>query len=382
MVHEALLEKKQVKGEEMNKPDRILISFCIPTYNRAELVKRCVKSILEIDSREIEVVVVDNASPDSTEETLKSIDDARISYYKNQTNLGAVMNIVQTIRRARGEWVFLMSDEDAIVRNSVEEIIADLSTGDLSDFAVMMGNVRNYDGTYYYRFENARYSKGDEAVCHVGFSHHYMSGLMISKRHIVAEQLEACSPSDGMYPHVNLLTRAVVKGGAITMDKDMCTVDCYEGRISYVEKPNGQFYFHPNNRFEQFRVFTKIANTSIENPDLRVGMMERLFFQYLEMSTFSWEYVIKTESIRKHFGVDEKTEFDFWTEAKRFSSRAMEYYEEIISDPDIRKRLEDSISKKMLRFRLRRMLVRAPIPEPVKKIVRPAYQKMTRLRAN
>jgi glycosyltransferase involved in cell wall biosynthesis len=369
-----------MKGEALNESGRTLISFCIPTYKRADLVKRCVMSILEIDSPEIEVVVVDNDSPDDTEEIINSIKDDRINYYRNRTNLGAVMNIIETIKKARGEWVFFLSDEDTVEKDSIKEIIANLSTGDYSDIAVMLGNVRNYDGSYYYRYKNAKYSRGDEAICNVGFTHHYMSGVMINKRHIIAKQLEGYTPSDGMYPHINLLTRACVQGGAITVDKDVCTAGCYEGRKSFVEKPNNEFYFQPNNRFEQFKVFSKIANDSIENPDLRIRMLERIFFHYLEAATYSWENVIKTASVRNHFGVEEKIRFDFSAEVKKFHSKATEYYEEIISDPDFRKSLEGSISDKMFRFKLRRMLV--PMPDSFKRIARPVYHKIRDLMAD
>jgi glycosyltransferase involved in cell wall biosynthesis len=364
----------------LNQSGRILISFCIPTYNRADLVMRCVMSILEIDSAAIEVVVVDNDSPDGTEKTIKSIEDARISYYKNPTNLGAVMNIIETIKKAEGEWVFFLSDEDTVEKSSIEEIIVNLSNNDCSDTAVMLGNVRNYDGSYIYRYKNAKYSKGDEAICNVGFTHHYMSGAMVSKRHIDAKELERYAPSDGMYPHINLLTRACVNGGAITFDKDVCTVSCYEGRKSFVEKPNQEFYFHPNNRFEQFKIFTKIANTIIEKPELRIKMLERIYFHYLEAATYSWENVIKTESIRNHFGIDDKIKFDFWTEVEKFNSKATEYYNEIIPDPAVRKRLEQSIQEKMTRFKLRRALV--PIPKPVRNIIGPVIQRILSLKAD
>jgi len=362
----------------MNESGRALISFCIPTYNRAVLVKRCVTSILEIDSANIEVVVIDNASPDATEETIKAIGDRRISYYRNQTNLGAVMNIIETIKKAKGEWVFFLSDEDTVEKGPLEEIITRLSTRDHSEVAVMLGNVRNYDGTYYYRYKNAEYSKGDEAVCNVGFTHHYMSGVMVNKRHIGARELNAYTASDGMYPHINLLTHACVNGSAITIDKDVCTAGSYEGRKSFVEKPNNEFYFHPNNRFEQFKIFAKIANESIKNPELRIKMLERIFFHYLEAATYSWENVLRTESVRDHFGMDDKIKFDFSAEVERYRSKATEYFEEIIPDPDFKKRLEKAISDRMLRFKLRRALM--PVPEPVKKIIRPVYHRIFNLR--
>ena len=42
------------------------ISVIIPTFNRAEMVCRCVQSILDTEWPELEVIVVDDRSPDDT----------------------------------------------------------------------------------------------------------------------------------------------------------------------------------------------------------------------------------------------------------------------------------------------------------------------------
>ena len=44
----------------------VKVSVIIPTFNRAEMVCRCVKSVLDSDCPDIEVIVVDDCSPDDT----------------------------------------------------------------------------------------------------------------------------------------------------------------------------------------------------------------------------------------------------------------------------------------------------------------------------
>lgn len=347
--------------------ESVLVSFCIPTYNRAELVKRCATRVLEIDSDRIEVLISDNASPDGTEEAVRSIGDPRISYHRNESNIGAVMNIVQTIKLAKGKWVFLLSDEDSVEPRSLETIIMDIVTTDRSGFAVIYGNVRKPDGSYYYHFKNAEYPNGDQAVINAGFTHHYMSGIMINKRHIDADQLNEYTLKEGMYPHINLLTRACVIGGALTMNLDVCTAGSYEGRKSFVEKPNNQFYFHPCNRFEQFKIFVRLADQTIEDRDRKIGMFVRLYFEYLGLATFLWEDVINTGSIRDHFGVDKDIKFDFRSEVKNFDTKANALFDEVIGDPFVKEELSKAISKKMYRFRLKRIY--RSMPGPVKKMI-------------
>ena len=364
----------------MNGTDRILISFCIPTYNRAELVRRSVMNILEIDSAQIEVVVVDNDSPDGTENAVRSIGDDRISYYRNPTNIGGVLNLIQTIKRAKGEWLFFLSDEDTVNVKNMEGVIEFLSTGDYSEIAVLMGNVRNSDGSYYFKYDDKKFLKGDESVTKIGFSHHYMSGLMINKKFINAQQLDDYTLSDGIYPHTNIYTRACINGGAVTKNIDLCTIGGFEGHISHAVKPSDQFYFHPINRLEQFKVFVKLADEIIVDLELKIKMFELLYFRYLEASTFLYEHVLKTESLRNHFGVDKETKndlenkYDFQTEMNRFTSNAKTFLNEIIDDPGVRTRLQGSISDKMFRFRMKRIFWL--IPEPLKKMLRTIYRKL------
>ena len=47
------------------------ISVIIPTFNRAEMVCRCVQSILDTEWPELEVIVVDDCSPDDTMNKVK-----------------------------------------------------------------------------------------------------------------------------------------------------------------------------------------------------------------------------------------------------------------------------------------------------------------------
>lgn len=83
-----------------------LLSFCIPTYNRSSLIKKNLDSIIGYKGLEIEVVVVDDCSPDQTEQEINAIKDKRIRYFRNTKNINAVLNIYKSITLAKGEWVF------------------------------------------------------------------------------------------------------------------------------------------------------------------------------------------------------------------------------------------------------------------------------------
>ena len=56
-----------------------MISVIIPTYNRKEKLKECMESVLGQSYREIEVIVVDDASTDGTEKLFYEISDKRLN---------------------------------------------------------------------------------------------------------------------------------------------------------------------------------------------------------------------------------------------------------------------------------------------------------------
>ena len=53
-------------------------SVCIPNYNYEAFIERTIRSVLEQDYDDLEVVVADNASTDNSVEVVRSIDDPRV----------------------------------------------------------------------------------------------------------------------------------------------------------------------------------------------------------------------------------------------------------------------------------------------------------------
>lgn len=84
----------------------IKISFCIPVYNQTELVRQCIRSIIEYKGLDIEIVISDDCSTENIEELVRQIDDPRVRYYKNADNLGHDRNIIASFSRAKGDLYF------------------------------------------------------------------------------------------------------------------------------------------------------------------------------------------------------------------------------------------------------------------------------------
>lgn len=108
----------------------IVLSICIPTYNRAEYLKYNIDKLLtlikELASDQVEICVSNNASSDHTEELVKNYisdnPDIRIIYNKNETNLGPDWNYHHAMNMATGEYSLLLGDDDYFADNALKRI--------------------------------------------------------------------------------------------------------------------------------------------------------------------------------------------------------------------------------------------------------------------
>lgn len=101
------------------------VSICIPVYNREKILPKAIKACLAQTYKDIEIVVCDNASTDSTKEIVLAYaqKDARVKFYENDENIGALRNFKRTIELAESEFVVLLGSDDWISENFVEERI-------------------------------------------------------------------------------------------------------------------------------------------------------------------------------------------------------------------------------------------------------------------
>jgi glycosyltransferase involved in cell wall biosynthesis len=96
-----------------------LVTFVVPCYNYAHLLPKCVNSILAQDYANLEILIMDNASPDSTPEVARSFADPRVRHVRNEVNIGAVGNFNKGLQLASGKYVWVLSADDLLRRTQV-----------------------------------------------------------------------------------------------------------------------------------------------------------------------------------------------------------------------------------------------------------------------
>jgi glycosyltransferase involved in cell wall biosynthesis len=104
-----------------------LVSILIPTYNRADYLRDAIRSALAQTHENLEVLILDDASPDHTPQVAAEFaDDPRLRYIRHPKNLGIADNWRAGIEAATGEFFCILHDDDTFEPAFVDALLAPL----------------------------------------------------------------------------------------------------------------------------------------------------------------------------------------------------------------------------------------------------------------
>lgn len=96
------------------------VSVIIPTYNREKTILRALQSVLDQTYTNIEVLVIDDGSTDSTAEIVNSISDERVRYIVLAENGGPSNARNVGVQMASGEWIAFQDSDDCWHKDKLE----------------------------------------------------------------------------------------------------------------------------------------------------------------------------------------------------------------------------------------------------------------------
>jgi glycosyltransferase involved in cell wall biosynthesis len=101
-------------------------SVCIPTYRGAAHIETAIESVLAQTFDDFELVVIDDNSPDDTRAAAARYTDPRIRLLSNAKNLGPEGNWNRCLEEARGRYVKLLPQDDALAPDCLEKQVSAL----------------------------------------------------------------------------------------------------------------------------------------------------------------------------------------------------------------------------------------------------------------
>jgi glycosyltransferase involved in cell wall biosynthesis len=118
----------------------IQFSICIPTYNRSALLEQALSALLDQWHTDlspsqrclVEIAVSDNCSPDDTSAVVQRAAVAYpglcLTYFRQRENRGGDANILHAMQMGRGEFVYLLSDDDLLLPGALAKLFSLLET--------------------------------------------------------------------------------------------------------------------------------------------------------------------------------------------------------------------------------------------------------------
>lgn len=280
----------------------MILSVCIPSYDRFEKLKKTVEDILKAKSEEFEIVIVDNCSPRDICDYI-SFDDPRLRIVKRDKPVYGAKNVGDSILWGRGEYSLLLLDKDTIIGEGLDDFIEDLKN------SYVMGGYCQLNS----KGNNAEIVKENTMEC-FGYLSKHPSGDFF-RIDAVREYIN--SKSDFLekdpFSYDVYLAYCASLGSMMYYDKpcvcsmlaDLCKDDA-RGSITY-NKNLGNIYYFPKNRISEFKTYITCLNDLNVDRSERIDVIARLYKQTLASVTVQYRHIMKDPDIcRYHHHKTEK----------------------------------------------------------------------------
>jgi glycosyltransferase involved in cell wall biosynthesis len=111
------------------------ISIIIPVFNYGRFIGTAIESILSQDFTDVEMIIINNASTDNTDEVVKKYcGDKRIRYIVNESNLGVCASGRIGLSSARASYLIYLSADDFLLPGALSRLHGAITSDDAIDF--------------------------------------------------------------------------------------------------------------------------------------------------------------------------------------------------------------------------------------------------------
>jgi glycosyltransferase involved in cell wall biosynthesis len=276
--------------------DQPYFSICVPQYNRTSFLIEACRSLAAQTFRRFEICISDDCSTDGREDQLLSfLNGAGLSfvYRKQEKNTRYDGNLRASIALARGEYCFLLGNDDSLATPSVlDNLYAEMQRQ--GSPAVVITNYEDFDtGNQHRRFrQTGIVGSGPRAAssCYREFS--FVSGVVLHRQKAVAHTTTKWDGSE-MY-QMYLGSRMIAEGGALLAVDTICIRQGIripgEAADSYARRPKLDPCPIVERPLPLGRMGAVVADAIVPYVDLaaRDQMVQRIFLQILFFTYPFW----------------------------------------------------------------------------------------------
>ncbi len=102
----------------------ILVSIIMPVYNVEKYIGEAIESVLNQSHSNLELIVIDDCTPDKSMEIAKTYTDSRIVFCKNPKNLGLAQTRNTGMRVSKGKYIAMLDSDDIATPDRIGKQVA------------------------------------------------------------------------------------------------------------------------------------------------------------------------------------------------------------------------------------------------------------------
>lgn len=284
----------------------IILSICIPFYNRYDTLAENLKLILMSKSKEFEVVIVDNCSVEDIEQHIM-ITDSRIRIVKRNKAVSGPKNLITCLKYAKGKYALLCLDKNYIWGENLEDFI-----NCLKRHAEICGGICSFYNTLMHAKEKSKQKISP-------YKFYPMSKVAYLSRHPTGYfYLSSIVQSSSIYGSETftenafgvdcLLAECAAKGAMIKWNAPLVFGSCGltgESIKSYTYSAKNQnLYFFPGNGIKQFFLYCRHLNSLEVSRYLYLKTLLHLYRLTLCHITIDYRDFITNPSACYHYHIE------------------------------------------------------------------------------
>lgn len=278
--------------------DEKILSICIPSHNRADVILENLKDVLKIQDNRFDIVITDTSDRSGDYEKLLAIRDTRVKVIRNDVKSTAMENWFCALENADGIFVFHLNDRDKLIACNLLGFMAFLDrnkdcTGGVCKFLSEKEEPVIYQGV-------------ESTVMNMPYFALHTTGMvfqMKSWRKIPDRKNIFTREKSGCHPHDMILGRLSVMGDMFLYTKhiwEMAPVEFYKKNLSGAGMMR---FFEPKERlFELKCCLRELESLDVVGEELKVAKRLQMIKNYINLSTLGYFYHTESEHEAIHYG--------------------------------------------------------------------------------
>lgn len=282
----------------------MLLSICIPSYNRLHILKKTVEEILQSSSKDFEIVIIDNGSSEDINKEI-IIEDSRLRIIKKDIPVSGPHNFNECTRFAHGKYAMILLDQDHINEPYLENFLKCLR-----DHPSIYGGYCDLDRDPRFTYNKFYVAKRGNNVEFCYASKH-PSGEFYLTKHIqkVFSRVPDFLLENSFFFDI-LLTDCAFHGDMLRYNEPLITQANDKERslvksYSYSGKKKN-LYFDPIERLKQFFIYSRHLNHVCRDQRWKRSVYQHLYRRTMALVTVIYKFHMENIAACAHYHIPTK----------------------------------------------------------------------------